>query len=367
MHPARQQLRAARRVVVKVGTAVVSRPDGHLALGRLGALVEQIHALRTGGREILLVSSGAVGLGAERLGVDRRRATVVDLQACAAAGQGALMGLYDAFFGRLGLRCAQVLLTEEDFHHRARHVHLAATLQRLLALGAIPVINENDAVSTEELVFARGEVFADNDRLAALVAGSLAADALILLSNVDGLLTAPPDEAGARRVPVWKEQAVEIGGRSAVGRGGMAAKLDAARVSARSGVATAIASGARPDVLHELLAGEDVGTLFPPHPRPPARRRWLAFATAPCGQLLLDAGAREAVLRQGASLLPIGVREVRGPFEAGAVVSLISAGEEIGRGICNLDSAAADRARQAAGPHRALVHRNHLVILTEDE
>ncbi|MFT5458507.1 MAG: glutamate 5-kinase, partial [Myxococcota bacterium] len=159
MHTERQALIAARRVVVKVGTAVVTRADGHLALGRLGSLVEQLHTLRGEGREVLLVSSGAVGLGAERLGIDRRRATVVDLQACAAAGQGALMGLYDAFFARLGHRTAQVLLTEEDFHHRARQVNLAATLQRLLALGAIPVINENDAVSTEELVFARGEVF----------------------------------------------------------------------------------------------------------------------------------------------------------------------------------------------------------------
>ena len=366
MLPDRQSLTTARRIVVKVGTAVVTRDDGHLALGRLGHLVEQLHALRAECREVLLVSSGAVGLGAEVLGIDRRRATVVDLQACAAAGQGRLMSLYDSLFGRLGIACAQVLLTEVDFHHRSRHVHLAATLQRLLALGAVPVINENDAVSTEELVFARGEVFADNDRLAALVAGALGADALILLSNVDGVLTAPPGEPGAERVSVWSGQDVTLGGRSSVGRGGMVAKIEAARVGARSGVATVIAHGGRPGVLGSILSGDDVGTVFPAATGQRARHAWLAFATVPEGRIEVDEGAREAVVARKASLLPIGVQEVVGTFEAGAVVSLVHAGEEFARGVCTLSAAEADAARLARGRSKALVHRDNLVLLTED-
>ncbi len=365
MNNARRALVDARRLVVKVGTAVVTRDDGHLALGRLGALVEQLHALRVQGREVLLVSSGAVGLGAERLGVDRKRATVVDLQACAAAGQGALMGLYDAFFGRLGYRTGQVLLTEEDFHHRARHVHLAATLQRLLALGAIPVINENDAVSTAELMFARGEVFADNDRLAALVASALGCDALILLSNVDGLLSAPPGEPGSERIPVYTGQDVTLGGRSAVGRGGMAAKLEAAKVAAKSGVPTVIAHGGRTGVLDALMRGDDIGTLFPASRSLKARDSWLAYATVPAGRLHVNHGAHQAIVERNASLLPIGVESVHGDFGAGAVVSLVHKGEEFARGLCALSSSVATARCGQPGPHKALVHRDKLVILTE--
>ncbi|MFT5461098.1 MAG: glutamate 5-kinase, partial [Myxococcota bacterium] len=249
---------------------------------------------------------------------------------------------------------------------RARQVNLAATLQRLLALGAIPVINENDAVSTEELVFARGEVFADNDRLAALVAGALGADALVLLSNVDGVLTAPPDDPTAERVAVWEGQPITLGGRSAVGRGGMAAKIDAARIGARSGVTTVIANGGEVGILPSILAGEDVGTLFPAAPGQRARHAWLAFATVPAGRLEVDRGARDAVVQRKASLLPIGVTSVHGSFAAGAVVSLVHDGEEFARGLCLLSSSDAAMALDAEGPHKALVHRDNLVVLTEN-
>ncbi len=351
---------------MKVGSAVVTRDDGHLALGRLGALVEQLHALCADGREVILVSSGAIGLGAERLGIDPQRASVVDQQACAAAGQGTLIGLYDGLFARLGQRCAQVLLTEEDFHNRTRHVHLAGTLQRLLQLDVIPVINENDAVSTAGVVFARGQVFADNDRLAALVAGALGCDALILLSDVDGLLTAPPDEPDATRVPVFDGHDVRLGGRSTRGRGGMAAKLQAAHIARRSGVTTVIAHGGRPNVLQDLLAGQDVGTLFPPETSLGARRSWLAYATVPAGRLEVNDGARAAVVERNASLLPIGVTTVHGTFESGSVVSLTHEGVEFARGMCAVSAAEADRLRAEPGPHRALVHRDNLVILTEE-
>lgn len=357
----RTALRDARRVVIKVGTAVVSRDDGGVALGRLGALVERIRDLRSEGREVLLVSSGAIGLGVERLGFDKRPTNVADLAACAAAGQGLLMGLYDSFFSHLGLRVAQVLLTEDDFHRRHRYVTLAATLERLLALGAVPLINENDVVSTDHLA-----VFGDNDHLAALVAANTDCDALALLSDVDAVYTQPPSEPGAERIPVYDEgQQVVVGGTSAGGRGGMGSKVAAAEVAARSGVTTVIATGLDASVLSAAFAGVDVGTVFPARRRPNRRRRWLAFATAPVGRIEVNAGAHEAMVERQASLLAPGVVGVDGEWEAGEVVSLVFDGREFARGVC---AQPASRVREAMGrPVRgkALVRRNYSVILEE--
>ncbi len=359
----RTPLARAQRVVVKVGTGVVTRSDGGLALGRVGALVEQLHALRQRGVDVLLVSSGAVGLGARRLGFERRPERVVDRQACAAVGQGALVAFYDGLFQRLGGRCAQVLLTEEDFHFRQRFNNLTATLERLLELGAVPVLNENDTLSTAELALEKGAVFGDNDRLSALVATYLGADALVLLSDVDAVYTAPPGTPGAAPIPVWTDDTTfEEGAGSAQGRGGMGSKIAAARLAARSGVAAVIASGDDRSVLTRLFAGEEVGTRAPATWGLARRLAGLACATAPGGAWEVTAGARAALLERGASLLAVGIARVDGDFGVGDVVRITHAGEELARGVAGR---AADDLRAALGSTtrgRPAVHRDHLVI-----
>jgi glutamate 5-kinase len=361
-HP-RATLAQARRVVVKVGTGVVARPDGGLALGRVGALVEELTALRARGVDVLLVSSGAVGLGAARLGFTRRPEGVVDRQACAAAGQGALVAFYDGLFQRLGGTCAQVLLTEEDFHYRQRFNNLTATLERLLELGAVPVLNENDTLSTAELALEKGAVFGDNDRLGALVSVYLHADALIILSDVDAVYTRPPGSPGAERISTWTgDTTFEEGAASALGRGGMGSKIAAARLAARAGVPAVITSGDTPSGLSRLLQGEELGTLFPAETGLARRKAWLAFATAPAGEISVNAGARQALVERGASLLSVGIAAVSGEFAAGAVVRITQDGAEIARGVA---ARSADQLRAEVGSPargRPAVHRDHLVI-----
>ncbi len=352
----RAQLAEARRIVIKVGTTVVT-DRGRLALGRLGGLIEQIRRLD---RQVVLVSSGAVGLGAQRLGLDPR--TVSDRQACAAAGQGALMAFYDSLARQVGVVTAQVLLTEDDFHHRRRYNNLSAALERLLDQGALPVINENDTVSAEALDPERRSIFGDNDRLAALVAGSLNADLLVLLTGVDGCYTAPPGSPGARRISVWSDDTVEFGAVSEGGTGGMQAKVTAARVANRAGVPVVIADGFDGDVLARVLDGDDVGTLFLPGQRRTRRQNWLAFATAPRGIVTVNEGAAQAILDRGASLLPVGVTEVRGEFDAGEVVAVMHEGRILAHGVCARSSSAA---RDVLGQRDrgVLVHRDDLVLL----
>ena len=261
----------ARRVVVKVGTNVVMRDDGVLALGRLYGLIESVASARRKGKEILIVSSGAVGLGVQRLGLAERPKLLASKQACAAIGQGRLMSVYEQGFEKLGLLTAQVLLTGDDFRSPERYRNLRATLDRLLELGTVPILNENDAVSTRELETRdHGRaVFGDNDELSALVATKLAADLLVILSDVDGLFTANPARSrDARRVPSVPEVTADVeamaDGRGARGRGGMATKLRAARLATKGGVAAVIANGRTPGILDAILEGRDVGTVFLP-------------------------------------------------------------------------------------------------------
>lgn len=346
------------RIVVKVGTGVVSRDDGRLALGRIGSLVEQIVRLMEQGHQVVLVSSGAVGLGAARLGIGRT--DVVDRQAAAAVGQGSLLALYDELVRRHGGTVAQVLLTEADFHHRAHYLNLAAALERLLELGALPIVNENDVVSTVELAL-HGQVFGDNDRLAALLASSLGADLLLLLSDVDGVYTAPPSEPGAERIRTFDADAeVSIGAGSTFGRGGMASKIAAARVAAQSGVQAVIASGCTDGTLLAVVEGADVGTTFVAKPGMNRRRQWIAFATVPSGTLEVNEGARRAVVERNASLLAPGLVAVEGSFESGAVVRLACGGVEFARGIlrCSSDEL-------ASRERGVVVHRDDIAILGE--
>jgi glutamate 5-kinase len=263
-----------RRIVVKLGTNVIMRQDGKVALGLVCGLVEQIAALRADGLEVLVVTSGAVGLGMERLGLHTRPTVVAQVQACAAIGQSRLMALYDDAFDRLGCPIAQVLLTEDDFRDQLRHANLRATLDALLTMGVIPIVNENDTVSTAELdrpaeVTQRHErIFGDNDKLSALLMKHIGADLLVLLSDVDGLYDRDPEDAGAElleRVEVIDERvlALAVGGNGR-GRGGMISKLESARIVLRAGKQVVIANGRTPGVLERIVAGEAVGTRFAP-------------------------------------------------------------------------------------------------------
>jgi glutamate 5-kinase len=262
-----------RRIVVKLGTNVIMRPDGKVALGLLCGLVEQIAALRTQGLEVLLVSSGAVGLGMERLALTERPKVVAQIQACAAIGQSRLMALYDDAFDRLGCPIAQVLLTEDDFRDVTRHNNLRSTLDALLTLGVIPIVNENDTVSTEELdrpaeSANRERIFGDNDKLSALLMKHIDADLLVLLTDVDGLYDRHPSRPGAtvlEGVEVIDEQILALAsGGNGRGRGGMISKLESARIVVRAGKPVIIANGRTPQVLERIAAGEHVGTHFAP-------------------------------------------------------------------------------------------------------
>jgi len=373
---ARPEVAAADRVVLKLGTRVLTHDDGRLALARLFAVVEAAANLRRAGKDVLLVSSGAVGLGREALGLEQTPEELEERQACAAVGQTRLMGLYQEGLSRLGLVCGQTLLTQGDFDDRDRYLNLRATLSTLLRRGVIPVINENDAVSTEELIFVRqgrGQVFGDNDKLSALVAAELDADLLVLLTDVGGLYDKDPrhhpDAALVARVDDPDRLSVVVSGPgSDAGRGGMRSKIEAARVAAKAGCHAVIASGRDTTVLPRVLAGEEEGTWFPARQRLDARRRWIAFAVAPRGVLHLDAGAVQAVRTRGVSLLAAGVVRVEGRFRRGDVVDLRGPeGDLVGRGMVNWDAETARAWCRGLPPddvrnRDALVNRRHLVL-----
>lgn len=270
---ARERVAQARRIVIKVGTNVVMRDDGRLALSQLYGIAESVARLRQQGRDLLMVSSGAVGLGMERIGLRNRPTELSQIQACAAIGQSRLMAIYDDAFDKLGCRTAQVLLTEDDFRDPQRYSNLRSTLASLLTLGVIPVINENDTVSTAELDHptdspGRERVFGDNDKLSALVMTHIEADLLLLLSDVDGLYTSDPTTEGSQlvsQVPAINDEVRNFAqGKNGRGRGGMATKLEAARIATEANGMAVIANGRLPNVIERVCAGEVVGTLFLP-------------------------------------------------------------------------------------------------------
>ncbi len=376
--PIRPEVAAASRIVLKVGTRVLTQDDGRIALARLFSLVEVAAEAQRAGRQVLIVTSGAVGLGRDALGFPKTPPELEERQACAAVGQTRLMGLYHEGFSRLGLVCGQVLLTESDFDDRIRYLNLRSTLSALLRHGVIPVINENDAVSTEELAFREGEkrpVFGDNDKLSALVATKLDAELLVLLTDVEGLYDKHPGRhPDARLLPrvddptTLPETPAEPG--SGASRGGMRSKVQAASMASRAGCQAVIASGRRIGAASSVLAGEETGTWFVAHGTLDARQRWIAFAVAPRGVLHLDAGAVRAVSERGASLLAKGVTRVEGEFDEGDVIELAGPdGKAIGRGIVFCDAATARAWREGRIPEgvknrHALVHRDHLVLGT---
>jgi glutamate 5-kinase len=353
-------LKDITRVVVKLGTGVLTDSSKQPDLAQLEQLVAQIAEQRKAGRDVVVVSSGAVGAGMGALGYSKRPNDLADLQACAAVGQSRLMAIYERLFGTFGLAVAQVLLTHDDLQHHDRHLNARNTLVTLLRHGVVPIINENDAISFTELKFG------DNDKLSALVASLLPADLLIILTTVDGVIE-NFGKANPATIPIIKEiddriEALAGGTDSATAVGGMASKIQAAKITVRSGIPLIIASGQKKHGLARILAGESEGTLFVPQPtRLQGRKRWIAFFHHPVGALFVDEGAKRALRESGKSLLPPGVARCEGEFEKGSVVRICDLnGTEFARGITAFDSKEI-KARQLKRVE--VVHRDDLVVL----
>ena len=377
-------------IVVKVGTRVLTRDDGLLDHDRIADLAEQLNQVMVSGvaasgvtecgvsereRRVVLVSSGAVGAGMGQLGLKSRPTDLAHLQAVAAIGQSHLVEAYDQALARHGRHAAQILLTAEDMDHRVRYLNVRNTLLTLMEYGALPIINENDTVAVDELM----GTFGDNDRLAALVTQLLRAPLLILLSDVEGLYDGDPDDPCSKVIPTVTQiddriRQLAQPTTSNGGRGGMASKLEAARIATAAGESVIIASGRRSGVLASILAGESVGTLFVAQGQTVSlRKRWIGYTVQPRGTLIVDAGAERAVMRQGRSLLPIGVLSVTGDFQKADVVTVCDqSGKEIGRGLTNysaqqiaaIKGLRSDETADALShrPYDEVIHRDNLVI-----
>ncbi|MFI6081258.1 glutamate 5-kinase [Streptomyces sp. NPDC051217] len=373
MTVARQHVTEARRIVVKVGSSSLTTASGGLDADRVDALVDVLAKARGGGeKEIVLVSSGAIAAGLAPLGLARRPRDLARQQAAASVGQGLLVARYASSFSRYGLRVGQVLLTTDDTSRRSHYRNAYRTLDQLLTMGTVPVVNENDTVATEEIRFG------DNDRLAALVAHLVRADLLVLLSDVDGLYDGDPSKPGSSRIARVDGPADLVGvsmgsaGKAGLGTGGMVTKVEAARIAAAAGIPVVLTSAGRAG---DALAGRDTGTYFGRTGRRSADRLlWLAHASTPQGALTLDDGAVRAVVERRTSLLPAGIAAVEGEFSAGDPVELRdTAGRAVARGLVNFDAkeipqllgrSTRDLARDL-GPayEREVVHRDDLVIL----
>ncbi len=376
----REELSRARRIVVKVGSSLIASPgeDGGVDTRLMRRLAGQIARLREEGREVVLVSSGAVASGLVALGMETRPEALVLLQATAAVGQVALMEAWRRAFSRCGGGVVgQVLLTRDVLNERRRYLHARATLRALLDLGAVPVVNENDTVAVEELKLRMG----DNDALAMNVAQLVDAHAVVLLSDVPGLYDRAPEEAEAALIPHVEELTEEVaaaagGSGSAVGSGGMATKLSAAAQAAHGGIPLVVADGKRRDVLGEIFRGREVGTFFSPArtKRKSARQQWIAFSRPPAGRVLVDEGASRALVQKKRSLLAIGVRGVEGDFAEAETVSVVDpSGRELARGLANVS---AGELRRIAGRRSdafarilgydcpaTVIHRDNLTML----
>jgi glutamate 5-kinase len=370
----RRDLRRTRRIVVKIGTSLLTSPDGTIHAQRFGRIADDVAEQRAAGRDVVLVSSGAVGLGVHKLEADARPTALPQLQAAAAIGQIDLCRRFERAFARHNLLVGQILLTHTGLADRERFLNARHTLQALFTAGAVPVINENDSVSTEELRFG------DNDQLSAQVVNNCNADLLVMLTDIDGLHDRHPSEPGAVRIPEVAEvtrATLELAAppTSRVGTGGMRSKLEAARTTARFGVPTVIADGSVPGTLARIVAGEDVGTFVQPAAQQlSSRKHWIAYSLKPRGHLHLDAGAVRAICDRGRSLLPIGILRFEGRFSVGDPVSCLGTdGSEVARGLISYDSQELalikghrtpqirDLLGYSNGPE--IIHRNDLVLL----
>ena len=373
----RRKLVVPRRLVVKVGSGLLTAEASGLDADRIQMIADEVAGIAARGIEIALVSSGAIVAGMAKLGMRERPRSIPETQAAAAVGQSALMQRYEVAFAPHGRVVAQVLLTQEDISERTRYLNARNTLVTLLGYGVLPIVNENDTVAVDEIKVG------DNDNLSALVAHLVDADLLVLLTDIDGLYSGDPvRDPTARKLDtveavtpevqrlVWSEP-----GRVAVG--GMVTKLQAAQKAAASGIPMVIASGREPGVLRRLLDGESVGTYFPARAdRLASRKRWIAFAVPPQGRVRVDAGAQRALTESGKSLLPSGVTDVEGEFEAGEVVAVCTDGgdgQEFARGLVNFDATELRKIRRAKTAdiptllgYRSfdeVIHRDNLVVL----
>lgn len=368
----RRRIASARTIVVKVGSSSLTQEGGRLDPGRLHALVAALASVHLMDARVVLVSSGAIAAGFGPLGFDARPTDVATQQAAAAVGQGLLMAQYEAAFGRYGVRVGQILITAQDTVRATQYRNVQRTLNRLLDLGVIPIVNENDSLASNEIRFG------DNDRLSALVANLVRADALVLLTDVDALYTAPPAQPGSQRIGYVPDVVdalgeIEVGGTgSKVGTGGMVTKLEAARVAAVSGIPSVLTSAVNAG---PAMMGDPVGTVFAPiKHRGSSRRLWIGFAANPRGSIVVDSGAASAVRGGRASLLAAGALEVRGEFSAGDPVWIDDeSGAHLARGLAGFDSEeipqmlgrTSAQLKRFLGPEYAhpIVHRDDLVLV----
>ena len=363
----RDRLVEAKRVVVKIGTTSLTRANGTLDPPRIGRLVEELCQLMDGGREIVCVTSGAIAAGLAPLGLVRRPKDISTLQAAAAVGQSHLMDAYASAFEARGRVCGQILLTRADFVHRQQYVNALNTFRRLLAFGAVPVVNENDTVAVDEIKFG------ENDLLAALVANLVRADVLVLLSDVDGLHSGRDGPVVSEVTTITRDiEAMAGGPAGGLGSGGMRSKLDAARIATVSGI-PAVVARFRKGELTKVLAGKEIGTLFHAgEEKLTSRKAWIAFATSPRGRVHVDDGAAHAIVAGNRSLLAAGVRGVEGSFVPGDAVDIVDgAGTAVARGLVGFSSEELERVAgldskritELLGGAREVVHRDELVVL----
>lgn len=371
----RENLGNAKRIVVKVGTSTLTHATGKLNLLRIEKLARELSDLANQGKQIILVTSGAVGAGMDRLGLKEKPKTIPEKQAAAAVGQGILLHIYEKMFGEYGQIVAQVLLTRADSVNRKRYTNSRNTLMALLNQGVIPIINENDAVSIDELKIG------DNDTLSAMVASIIDADLLIILSDVEGVYTANPQTDPTAvllsEITDITQDIEELAGGPGTmrGTGGMYTKIQAAKIAVNSGVTMVIATGGREGVVREVLQGDSVGTIFiSKENRLQIRKRWLAFGVSVSGSVIVDKGCERALLKEGSSLLAAGVTDVSGDFEQGNTISLVNeGGRELARGITNycaedvkkIMGAHTHDITQILGskPYDEIIHRDNLVLL----
>lgn len=375
----REDFIKAKRIVVKLGTNVLRNDEGYVSLPRIYTFIEDIANLVNSGKEVIVVTSGAVGLGKKRLNLADTSGTAVK-QACAAIGQGKLMSIYENGFETYGLIAAQILLTEDDFSVRERYLSLRTTLNKVLELGAIPVINQNDTVTTLDILPRIIEedmqvCFVDNDKLSALVASELDADLLVILSDIDGLYNdnpkTNPDAVLLKSIDEVNDEVMAMAcGTSEGGRGGMETKLKAARLVTRFGGKVLIANGKQPYVIKRIFEGEDLGTMFLPQKENLSdKKRWIGYATNIIGKIIVNEGAKHALIEQEKSLLPIGVVGVKNSFKKGDVISILDENNcEFARGIVNYDS---ESCKKLIGRHsdnilEILGFKNYDAIITRD-
>ncbi len=364
----------SKRIVVKVGTSSLTYEDGRLKLDQIERLVRETSGLVNEGHQVIIITSGAIGAGMSRLGLTAPPKSIPDKQATAAVGQGLLMQVYSKLFAEYCHICAQVLLTAEDLEQRQRYLNCRNTFETLLSKNVIPIVNENDSVSIDEIKFG------DNDMLSSLVANLVGADLLIILSDIDGVYDKnPKSESDAKLIPVIEEITNEIvnaaKGASGLGTGGMVTKINAARICVLSGIPMIIANGSVPGIIRQAVNGESIGTLFVPKKSfLPSRKRWLAFYNHPHGQLIIDQGA-EMALQGGKSLLPVGVTKCTGNFNVGDLVTVCNQdGKTLAKGLVNYSAVEVNFIKGKISteisklltdyPYEEIIHRDNLVMLS---